>query len=280
MRGRLRAAAAMPRTPIDDCAWFELQFNPQEALERYGIPLPSLPSDDVQMRYTARIGRQNLQQAFNFYRYVCSICKLSSINEPRILDFGGGWGRISRFFLRDTKPEHIYIVDCLSDAIYRLNATGNPCKILQNGPLPPIVGLNTKFDLICAFSVFSHLSEPFLRAWLTYLMDCLRPQGHLVITTRGRQFIDQLEQVYREPFSLHSYLREKLPSPAEVRKRYLKGEFQFYPTGGGEELASDFYGEALIPREYFEINYPSALVDFTEEVLDVDQAVVVLKRPD
>jgi SAM-dependent methyltransferase len=230
------------------------------------------------MRYTARAGRNNLQQAFNFYRYVYSVCKLSQVNEPRILDFGGGWGRISRFFLRDTKPELIYIVDCLNDAIYRLYATGNPCKILKNQPLPPIVGLDTNFDLIRAFSVFSHLSEQYLHTWLSYLMDCLRPGGYLVFTTRGRQFIDQLEQVHREPLSIHSYLREKLPSPQEVRERYLKGEFQFYPTGGGEELTSDFYGEALIPRRYIEINYGSALVDFTEEVPDVDQAAVVLRR--
>ena len=275
---RFRTAIGMPRAAIDDTTWFELQFRPQDALKYYGIPLPGLPSDEVQMRYTARAGRNNLQQAFNFYRYVYSACKLSQVNEPRILDFGGGWGRISRFFLRDTKPELICIADCLSDAIDRLHATGNPCKILKNEPLPPIVGLDTHFDLIYAFSVFSHLSEQFLRAWLTYLMDCLRPGGHLVFTTRGRQFIDQLEQVHRENLSIHSYLREKLPSPKEVRERYLKGEFQFYPTGGGEELTSDFYGEALIPRRYIEIHYRSALVDFTEEVPDVDQSVVILQK--
>ncbi len=275
---QLRAAIGMPRAPIDDTTWFELQFRPQDALKYYGIPLPGLPSDEVQMRYTARAGRDNLQQAFNFYRYVYSACELSQVNEPRILDFGGGWGRISRFFLRDTKPELIYIADCLSDAIDRLHATGNPCKILKNEPLPPIVGLDTHFDLIYAFSVFSHLSEQHLRAWLTYLMDCLRPGGHLVFTTRGCQFIDQLEQVHRENLSIHSYLKEKLPSPKEVRERYLKGEFQFYPTGGGEELTSDFYGEALIPRRYIEINYRSVLVDFTEAVPDVDQSVVVLQK--
>ena len=279
LQQRFRTAIGMPRAPIDDKTWFELQFRPQDALKYYGIPLPGLPSDEVQMRYTARAGRNNLQQAFNFYRCVCSVCKLSQINEPRILDFGGGWGRISRFFLRDTRPELIYIADCLSDAIDRLHATGNPCKILMNDPLPPIVGLDTDFDLIYAFSVFSHLSEQHLRAWLTYLMDCLRPGGYLVFTTRGIQFIDQLEQVHREHVSIHSYLREKLPSPKEVRERYLKGEFQFYPTGGGEELTSDFYGEALIPRRYIEINYGSALVDFTEAVPDVDQSVVVLQKP-
>jgi hypothetical protein len=230
------------------------------------------------MRYTARAGRDNLRQAFNFYKYVCSACKLSEVNEPRILDFGGGWGRISRFFLRDARPEHIYIADCMIDAIYRLHATGNPCKILKNDPLPPIVGLDTQFDVIVAFSVFSHLSEPFLRAWLTYLMDCLHPEGYLVFTTRGRQFIDQLDQLHRDSLSIHSYLRDKLPPPQEVRERYLKGEFQFYPTGGGEELTSDFYGEALIPRRYFETHYPSALVDFTEEVPDVDQSVVLLQK--
>ena len=59
---------------------------------------------------------------------------------------------------------------------------------------------------------------------------------------------------------------------------YASGEFQFYSTGGGGELDSDFYGETLIPRIYFEKKYGSQLVSFTEDVENVDQAVVVLRK--
>ena len=86
---------------ISDDMWFELQFHADEASEKYGIPLPLLPSDDVQMSFTAHCGRQNLKQAFEFYRYVLSVCNISKARETRIMDFGSGWGRISRIFLRE-----------------------------------------------------------------------------------------------------------------------------------------------------------------------------------
>ena len=90
---------------ISDDVWFDLQFNQEEGLLKYGIVLPTIPSDDVQDGFTAMHGRDNLSQAFEFYRYVRSVCRLIEIDKPRILDFGGGWGRISRFFLRDTNSK-------------------------------------------------------------------------------------------------------------------------------------------------------------------------------
>jgi hypothetical protein len=105
-----------PTPLIPHRIWFELQFKPLDALKYYGIPVPGLPPDDVQIRFTGRTGRDNLMQAFSFYQYICSVCQLNKINLPKVLDFGGGWGRIARFFLRDTKPEMITIADCLSDS--------------------------------------------------------------------------------------------------------------------------------------------------------------------
>jgi len=111
---------------------------------------------------------------------------------------------------------------------------------------------------------------------LDYLITCLRPGGHLVITTRGHQFIDGLKRRHSE--GIVDDLTKNLPNPEEVSARYAKGEFQFYPTGGGGELDSDFYGETLIPRVYFEKKYGSQLVNFTEDVENVDQAVVALRK--
>jgi hypothetical protein len=41
---------------IADDEWFELQFRPEEAFEKCGITLPTLPSDDVQVSFTANVG--------------------------------------------------------------------------------------------------------------------------------------------------------------------------------------------------------------------------------
>jgi hypothetical protein len=46
-----------------------------------------------------------MQQAFNFYRYAHTAAELSRIKNPMMMDFGAGWGRIARLFLRDTPPK-------------------------------------------------------------------------------------------------------------------------------------------------------------------------------
>lgn len=97
-----------------------------------------------------------------------------------------------------------------------------------------------------------------------------------MLTTRGHDFMNGLETLRREKPT--SYLTELLPPPEELFDRYEKGQYQFYPTGGGGELSSDFYGESIIPRSYFDDHYGSGLIDFTEKVPYVDQAVVVLQK--
>lgn len=272
---------------INDDEWYDLQFRPEEAFKKYGVILPTLPSDEVQIGFTGLCGHFNLRQAFNFYRYVCSVCQIDDMSAPRILDFGGGWGRISRFFLRDTKPECIFIAETREFAIECLRATGDRCHVIHNQPRPPILELTGLFDLVYAYSVFSHLSEEYLHAWINYLLGVLRPGGSLVFTTRGQSFIDHLEHLHSKTNKPHEILqeyvrrlREELPLPEEIRRRYLNGEFQFYPIGGAGECTADFFGETFIPKRYIEQNFGPFFVDFNDNVLYVDQSVVVLQKPE
>jgi hypothetical protein len=217
---------------------------------------------------------------------MCSVAHVNDIREPRILDFGGGWGRISRFFLRDMKPECIFIAEVREYAIECLRTYAAGCNVIHNQPRPPIIGLAGLFDLVYAYSVFSHLSEEYFHAWIKYLLGVLRPGACLVFTSRGQMFIDHLEDLQRQsllqpheaPGEEVRKLREELPLPQEIRRRYLNGEFQFYPIGGSGELTSDFFGEAFIPRRYIEQNFGSFLIDFNEDIPNVDQSVVVLQR--
>ena len=268
-------SAAARQADIDDETWFELQLKPEQALQRCGVALPDLPPDEVQRAYTGRAGRTNLEQAFGFYRHVCALTGIREIDRPGILDFGAGWGRISRFFLRDTEPDRIYAVDCTSDAVRWLHETKNPCNIIQNEPAPPIEGFDQPLDLAYAWSVFSHLTEEYARAWIDYLLDQLKPGGYLVLTSRGSIFIDYLDRIRRENAD-QTAVMEQLPAAGELRRRYERGEFQFYPAGGRAELTSDFYGEAFIPRNWIEKSYRSELVDFDESGLD--QSVIILQR--
>lgn len=66
--------------------------------------------------------------------------------------------------------------------------------------------------------------------------------------------------------------------PNDIQDRFLAGDFQFYPVGHGE-LTEDCTGETLIPRSYIERHYRSYFAGLLEDVPNVDQNVLVLKKP-
>jgi 2-polyprenyl-3-methyl-5-hydroxy-6-metoxy-1,4-benzoquinol methylase len=181
---------------IRDHEWFALQSNPAIALEKYGLQIPILPSAEIQRSFTALDGHHNLLQAFEFYRHVCAVCGISELEMPRILDFGGGWGRVSRFFLRNTLPQHIYIADTMQHAIDCLQRSGCQYSVIHNQPQPPMEWLPGSLDLVVSYSVFSHLSERYFLDWVSYLLGQLRPGGHLAFTTRGTLFINHLKHLH------------------------------------------------------------------------------------
>lgn len=275
-------AAKLP-APISDADWLDLQLEPERALKEYGISLPPLPSDVIQQGFTARSGRENMQHAFAFYKYVLSMADLhGNPTGPRILDFGGGWGRIARLFLRETTPERIVIAEAMQRALDLLK--DSPYTVVRSQPLPPLRTIEgERFDLIIAFSVFSHLSESHFLAWVDYLLKLLEPGKLLVFTGRGQYFIDHIRRLrgglqYDPVMASHiRQLIEDLPPPEEIEAKYAAGEFQFYGTGGAGELTKDFFGEAFLPRQYVETHYPKNFVDFVEQLPGLAETTVVLR---
>jgi hypothetical protein len=110
----------------------------------------------------------------------------------RILDFGGGWGRILRFLLRDIPAERLVLADCLTDAIDRANSLHPPYRVVKNGVAPPFPFHRASVGSCYAYSVFSHLGEKAARNWMTHLGEVLVDGGKLFITTRGPSHIENV----------------------------------------------------------------------------------------
>jgi hypothetical protein len=272
---------------IADQEWFELQFEPELAAQR-GIAIPGFPGDHHQVSFTGMSGRQNLEQAFSFYKYARKAANLDEVNNPHILDFGVGWGRIARFWLRDTRPENITASDTMDLAVSLLRELKAPYDVVKNPPFPP-GDYKHKYDLVYAFSVFSHLSEKYTIAWIDHLIEQLEPNGRLVLTTRGNDFIRDISYIkgQTEEFieaqivgGAGEYLRQlrrTFPDPAILRERYDAGEFQFFQLTDGR-LPDECTGETIIPRAFFEQRYGEHLLGFDQDVEYVNQAVVTLRR--
>jgi SAM-dependent methyltransferase len=103
---------------------------------------------------------------------------------PRVLDWGCGCGRVSRYFLPlpgasvagvDVDPENV--------AWCRANLPSGQWDVV---PLRPPTGLPTAgFDLAFGVSVFTHLGESEQFAWLDELRRVVRPGGLALMTFHG-----------------------------------------------------------------------------------------------
>lgn len=81
-----------PMEQISNDEWFEANLNPHEYRSTLGIGIPDLPCNEVQVRFNGRAGRENLQQAFDFYKFVLANMNKAGMDRQRVLDFGGWLG--------------------------------------------------------------------------------------------------------------------------------------------------------------------------------------------
>jgi SAM-dependent methyltransferase len=216
--------------------------------------IPKTPPYDMQRNWTGLMGEAAMAEAMNFFEIVSDMAAKYSGRigrETKILDFGCGWGRIIRFFMRDVDHANLYGVDCYLEALEMAKSQNKWVNFQLIGARPPIP-LEEKFDVIYLFSVFSHLSESLHLELLQEFSRLLKPDGLLIATTRPRDFILRTRQL-RQLANQQAQDRGGAATFADTEKSltaYEAGEFCFDPSGGGGVLESSFYGEACIPLSY------------------------------
>lgn len=279
---------------ISDDQWLDANFTPKD--NPTGIRLPDLPPEEVQVRFTGAHGKANLKQAFDFYKFVLQHLPAQNIGQYRLLDFGGGWGRITRFFLRECPADKLVLVDCLTDAIECAQSLNPPFQVVKSDVNPPLPFNKQVTDCCIAFSVFSHLSEDACVSWLEHLSELIAPGGSLVFTTRGLLWFKSIRRSHRHlglkgalrkllkrkgPSDYERLIAAKMPHPDEMESRYRNGDFIFCPTGGGGELSESFYGEAWIPEEWIARRYRDLgfkQYQFFPESSEICQCIFVLTK--
>lgn len=264
----------------------------------HGEPMPAFPPEALQVGTTGLGGAAALMPAAGFYADIVDTGQRLGrplTRDSRIVDFGSGWGRITRFFLRDTVRRNITGLDVDPGFVDISNQLFGSDSFQVCQPLPPTTLDGGSIDLVTAFSVFSHLSEDACRQWIAEFARVLKPGGLLVFTTRNEWFLDLCVQLAQmSDLSDHQKALTRLFSDWDDAKwRFRAGEFVHSPTGGGGVRDASYYGESFIPRSYIEREYGThfelvfasdspqpgaAREQLAARPVDYDQACFILRR--
>ncbi len=247
------------------------------------IPLPGAPSPDLQAAYVGSAGPTAIREAALFYRYVLDANeKHRGGPMATLLDFGCGWGRYTRLFAREVPEEGLYGADPdpLAIRVCRLHVPYG-CFVLST-TRPPLPFRDQFFDVVIAYSVFSHLSELNAANWIYELSRVLKPGGLLVATTHGPWLLDRVQSLQDGVVPCTTTWEHRLvrswKDPMATRARYERGEFIFSETG--EYAERDGYGDALVPKRYVWEVWGKLMepLQYVSDPTAVSQTAFVLRR--
>lgn len=203
-----------------------------------------------------------------------------------VLDFGAGWGRISRMLLASVPSERLYAMDVDQRMVALVGSTLPGVNCLVTQPFPPTVLGDGALSHAFAFSVFSHLSEAAHAAWAAEFGRLLAPGGLVFITVLDELFFAQIAACQAEvaagsPSAFAVKLAGQLEDPAEGRRRYDDGDFVYCAGGKDDARTGDFYGWAAAPRQWVRSVWGAAGFEIVHWVPSgelFEQSMVCLRR--
>lgn len=151
------------------------------------------PSPEVQRITNARKGEDTAKHAISILD-----CVLSCVQDIRpihrnmtILDFGCGWGRITRLLPFFFDLEGISGSDANKELIDSANEKTPFIKHFHNESLKPLPFATSTFDIIFANSVFSHLSKKACLFYLDELYRIMKTKGVLVFSVLQEEHMNR-----------------------------------------------------------------------------------------
>jgi SAM-dependent methyltransferase len=261
-----------------DARWLELlERSTTSRVVVNGVELPTFPPEELQVRTIGSAGIPAIREAFRFYSLVRDISVQQGQRlqrTSRVLDFGMGWGRTIRCFLNDVAPEGLYGADVSDEflaAAQQSRVPGAFSRIDAEGSLPHD---DSFFDVVYAYSVFTHLPERTLLHWLSEISRVLKPTGLLVATVEPRRFLEHCLTVdlATEESPRDRKVALALKARADALPSFDRDGFLFLPTSG-EGIP---FGNAAMSAEYVQRRWAEwfIILDYLDEPRRFRQAVV------
>jgi len=244
---------------LDADVWALLLTQEHAAWPNIRALLPAVPDPALQAGWNGVSGGALAAQGAAFYRRLCERFARHgalALADARVLDFGCGWGRLTRMLARDVAPGRLFGCDPSQAILDVCAANGVPAELARSDFVPDRIPFDGEFDLALAFSVFTHLSETAHQRCLDALHAALAPGAILVATVRPPAYMPD----ERRPYAF-------APHAADPD----------HPQYGGGEMT---YGETVVTLPYVRERWSDrfALLDVDILLGDLFQIVLTLRR--
>ncbi len=247
---------------ISDQFWFWLNTEGIRRNSTLRNLLPGLADEITQKKFTGDTGDITFWEGYYFYTLFKNNYEKykGPISNARILDFGCGWGRIIRYFIKDLQPSYLWGCDPVPEMITLCKSQNKWANFELINPDPPSSFQDNTFDMIYSFSVFSHLSEDFHFKVLEEIKRILKPGGIYMTTTRNRNFISECKA-----FS----------DPVNSMSLYDSG---FYCHHNYKDEKWPYWGESAISKQYVLNNWTPnfTVLDYIDNKI---QNLIILQKP-
>ena len=229
--------------------------------------LPRMASDETQRNFTGNSGEALLMQTASFVRalaYNYAAVRNRSLSGAKILDYGCGYGRITRMMYYYTDPANIWSVDPWDLAVDLCRESGLLGNLAQSDYLPTSLPAPERgIDVMFAFSVFTHTSRSATDAALAAMRRHIADDGLLAITIRSPEYWSADPQYAADA--------------KRLEKAHAKDGFAFvaHPRNTVEGEAT--YGDTSMTLEFLTANYPDWKIAQTDWTMtDINQRYVFL----
>jgi SAM-dependent methyltransferase len=227
-----------------------------------GIRFPSFPAPDLQRHLQGSSNEIAIRGALAFREHCAQVLKANGTafsHDSVLIDFGSGWGRIARAFMKDVPASNIYAVEPF-DFIIEARKANNYISFVRSEPLPPLPFRDAFATHLVTWSTFSHFNKQFFDSWLTEFARILRPGGVCFITTLGVHFLEGLKDAHLPKTSgqpVHFWIDlilKRLPNEQidSVIQEIRTGRFFWLPS---DSVARSEFAECFVTDRYVLDNF-------------------------
>ncbi|MFX0197453.1 MAG: class I SAM-dependent methyltransferase [Candidatus Hodarchaeota archaeon] len=191
-------------------------------------------------------------------------------SASKVLDFGCGTSRILRYMVEFMPGPQYYGSEVFSENIKWGRSAFPEVTYIQHGNYPPLEIRDCAFDIIYAYSIFTHYEEKLHLQWLSELERLLKPEGLLILTVHGKKILDRCkdEQYIRRTMCIEGRDYE------ELCNKFNDYGYVFYRCYDPKHLErgglnAGVFGITYISKEYIRKNWSNKF-----HVLEHDEGAV------